>query len=82
MTPNQLKAARLLLSMTQGELAEAAKVARATINRFESGKTVGEGQVRLMQLAVEEAGVVLIPEGILIDGFTVIDGVGVRGDKP
>ncbi len=75
-SPNQLKAARLLLRMTQEDLAQAAKVARATVNRHESGKAIGEGQIRLMQYALEAAGVVFIPARTMIDGRPIQDGIG------
>lgn len=78
LTPVQLKAARLLLSWTQDDLAAAAAVGRATVNRHESGKVVGEGQVRLMRHALEAAGVVLIPGGTMVDGVVIHHGIGLR----
>ena len=38
-TPNQIKAARMLLEMSQQELAAAANVSHTTIEMFESKKT-------------------------------------------
>ncbi|RYB04463.1 helix-turn-helix transcriptional regulator [Lichenibacterium ramalinae] len=78
MTPVQLRAARLILNMTQGDLAVAAEVSRATINRYESGVPVGAGQVRLMRFAIEAAGAVFIPDGTTVDGVVVFGGVGMR----
>ncbi len=78
MTPVQLRAARLMLDLTQDDLARVAKVSRATVNRHESGKGVGEGQLLLMRRALEDAGVVIVPDGSMIDGVPVFGGVGVR----
>ena len=77
-TPVQLRIARLLLDMTQSDLAAAAAVARATVHRYESGMVVGEGQVRLMLYAVEAAGIVFVPDGTLVDGVALFAGVGMR----
>ncbi len=78
MTPVQLRVARSLLSMKQQDLSEASKVARATINRYESGKTVGDGSVRLMRYALEAAGIVFVRDGAVVDGVPVFDCVGRR----
>lgn len=78
MTPVQLRAARLMLGLTQDDLARSAKVSRATVNRHEAGKGVGEGQLLLMRRAVEDAGVVLVPDGAMVGGVAVHGGVGLR----
>ena len=78
MKPIQLRMARILLNMSQSDLAEAATVARATINRYESGKTVGPGQIRLMRIAVEAAGVSFIPDGTEVAGTPIFDAIGMR----
>ena len=78
MSPAQLRVARLLLDLTQGDLAASASVSRATVNRFESGAAVGVGQVRLIRHAIEAAGVVVIPDGTVVDGVAVYGGVGLR----
>ena len=81
MTPVQLRVARMMLDLTQDELAQAAKVSRATVNRHESGKGVGEGQLLLMR-----RGVVIVPDGATLGGVAVFGGVGLRsptgGDRP
>jgi transcriptional regulator with XRE-family HTH domain len=59
----QLRAARGLIGWSQGQLSEAAKVARATIADFESGKrdpyprTIDD-----MRRALEAAGVIFVEE--------------------
>lgn len=78
MTPTQLRLARMLLDMTQSDLAIAAEVSRATIHRYESGSPIGAGQLRLLKLAIETAGAVVIPDGTVIDGIPVYGGVGLR----
>ncbi|RYB04321.1 helix-turn-helix transcriptional regulator [Lichenibacterium ramalinae] len=78
MTPVQLRAARLMLGWTQDELAKAAKVSRASVNRHESGTGVGEGQTLLMQRALEDDGIVLLPDGAVVEGVPVFGGVGLR----
>ncbi len=59
----QCRAARGLLGWSQDQLAEAAKVARATIANFETGKTVPvTNNLTAIRAALEAAGVVFIPE--------------------
>ena len=78
MTPSQLRLARSLLDMTQSNLATAADVSRATVHRYESGLPVGAGQKKLLELAIQAAGAVIIPDGALVDGMPVYGGVGLR----
>jgi hypothetical protein len=67
-----------MLAWTQDDLAKAAKVSRASVNRHESGAGVGEGQTLLMRRALEDAGVVLLPDGAMVEGTPVFGGVGLR----
>ncbi len=61
MTPATCRAARALLDMGQEELAKAARVAKATIVAFETGKRVTTtANRRVMQQALEAAGVIFI----------------------
>jgi transcriptional regulator with XRE-family HTH domain len=75
MSPEQCKAARALLRWDQGQLAAAAKVSRATIANFETGKAnLMANNLRAMQQALEEAGIEFIqPNG---------GGPGVRLKRP
>ncbi len=81
MTPSQLRLARMLLDMTQSDLAKAADVSRATIHRYESGLPVGGGQMKLLHLAIETAGAIVIPDGALVEGVSVYGGVGLRSPR-
>lgn len=73
-SPAQLRAARGLLGWSQDDLARQARVGRATIADFESGKrdpyarTLGE-----LRTAIEAAGVEFLENGC---------GLGVRLRKP
>lgn len=65
MTPEQSKAGRALLGMSQQELAEAAEVAKATIVNFETGKrTPYKRTLDAMQAALEARGVMFTPDGV------------------
>lgn len=69
--PEQCRAARALLNWSQGQLADAAKVARATLAEFEKGKrTPYPRTLEDIRCALEAAGVIFIAE----NG----DGPGVR----
>ena len=62
-TPQQCKAARALLNLTQPQLAEAAGVSNGTIVSFEKGnRETSLGSVTLIRLALERGGIVFIPE--------------------
>lgn len=63
MTPAQCRAARALVGKEQGEIADAAGVARATLIDFEKGQRVPRaGTVAAIRAALEAAGVVFLPE--------------------
>ena len=63
MTPQQCRAARALLTMEQGTLAEASGVARNTIIDFEAGKRTPQARtVAALRAALESAGVEFIAE--------------------
>lgn len=71
----QIRAARGLIGWSQTDLAEAAIVSRATIADFEAGKRIPYARtIKLLQRALESAGVEFIPE----NG----GGAGVRLRKP
>ena len=62
-TFQQCRAARALLGWSQDQLAEAAKVAKATIANFEAGKRVPYDRTLAdLQAALEKAGVQFIPQ--------------------
>ncbi|MGR3562958.1 MAG: helix-turn-helix domain-containing protein [Heliomarina sp.] len=61
----QVKAARALLRWSQNDLAEASGVSVPTIKRLEAGKGLLGGRtdtVHAIRTALEEAGVLFIPE--------------------
>lgn len=68
----------MLLGLTQSDLATASEVSRATIHRYEAGLPIRAGQVRLLELAIQTAGAVFIPDGTEIGGVRVYEGVGMR----
>jgi len=58
MSPAQCRAARALLSITQSELAKAAKLGLSTVVDFERGRRrVSTDAIRAMQGALERAGI-------------------------
>jgi len=70
----QCRAARALLGWSQDRLAEASKVAKATIAAFEQGKRTPYDRTLVdLRDALEEAGAVFLSDGDLIEG-----GQGVR----
>ena len=63
MTPAQCRAARALLGKEQGEVADAANVARATLIDFEKDQRVPRAStIAAIRAALEVAGVVFIAE--------------------
>ncbi len=63
MNPEQCRAARALIGMTQPSLAEAAGIGLSTIVDFEKKRRqVAEPSVAAMKTALEAAGVQFIPE--------------------
>jgi transcriptional regulator with XRE-family HTH domain len=66
-TPEQIRAARILLRLKQAELAERAHISVATLRRLESGQ--GDGRVAPSTAAevrkvLEGAGAEFIPDGV------------------
>lgn len=75
MSPEQCRAARALLRMEQGALADAAGVARSTVIDYEKGERKPRAaSIEAIKRALEAAGVQFIPE----NG----GGAGVRLVKP
>lgn len=75
MSPEQCRAARALLRMEQGALADAAGVARSTVIDYEKGERKPRAaSIEAIKCALEAAGVQFIPE----NG----GGAGVRLVKP
>ena len=70
MLPVQSRMARVALGLGVRDLATLAKVAPATISRFEAGEELKERTVDAIRAALETAGAVFVPE----NG----DGPGVR----
>lgn len=63
LSAGQLRAARGLIGWSQAQLAEAAKVGRATIADFEAGKRDPyERTLADLQRALESAGVIFVEE--------------------
>ncbi|MCV9937684.1 helix-turn-helix domain-containing protein [Boseaceae bacterium BT-24-1] len=63
MTPNQCRAARALLEMTQPQLAAAAGFGLSTVVDFEkSRRAVPSDSVAKLRVALETAGIQFIPE--------------------
>jgi transcriptional regulator with XRE-family HTH domain len=66
-TPEQIRAARALLRLEQGELAERARVSVATIRRLEreqDSERVAPGTIAGVRKALEETGAEFIPDGV------------------
>ncbi|KQP90775.1 helix-turn-helix transcriptional regulator [Methylobacterium sp. Leaf117] len=61
-TNSQCRAARALIGVTQGDLAEWAQVSQGTIAKFEGGlRTPFAPNLAALQRALEEHGVVFLP---------------------
>lgn len=63
MSPDQCRAARVLLGWSAVETAAAATVGIATLKRFESGQAVAADTVVKIAQALIDAGVILISDG-------------------
>ncbi|RUX23780.1 helix-turn-helix domain-containing protein [Mesorhizobium sp. M7A.F.Ca.US.011.01.1.1] len=75
--PAQSRAARGLVSWSQGELAAAASVSLSTVRDFEKGRrTPIANNVGAIRTALEAMGVVFVGDGEMIEG-----GPGVRMRK-
>ncbi len=74
MTPAQCKMARAGVGWGVRDLAGAADVAASTVSRFEAGQNINLHSLNAMKTALEDAGVLFIPE----NG----GGPGVRLKKP
>lgn len=75
MTPGQCRAARALLGLEQGDVADRAGIARATLIDFEKGQRVPRAAtVAAIRAALESSGVIFVAE----NG----GGVGVRLKLP
>lgn len=65
MTPEQCKAGRALVGMSQQDLAEASEVARATIANFETGnRQPYKRTLTALQAAMEARGVTFTEDGV------------------
>lgn len=62
MIPVQCKMARAALGIGVRDLAQLAKVAPATVSRFEAGEELKERTVEALQMALEAAGVIFVAE--------------------
>lgn len=78
MTPQQCAMARAALSWSRADLAAAASVGVATVVRFEENKNVTPEKRNAMAVALESAGVELIPAGAIIRVGSAAAGPGVR----
>jgi transcriptional regulator with XRE-family HTH domain len=62
MLPVQSKMARVALGLGVRELAKLAKVAPATVSRFEAGEELKPRTIDALQAAFEDAGIIFVDE--------------------
>ena len=74
-TRDQIRAARMLLNISQDELSKAAGVGVATVRRFELGQNIRGAQLQAILRALLDAGVLVIEDGAMVDGVEVSIGV-------
>jgi transcriptional regulator with XRE-family HTH domain len=74
LTPEMCRAARALLNWKASQLASAAGLGRATVERFEAGGTVRLSSAEAMLEALQDAGLEFIPAG----GKSLEGGPGLR----
>ena len=68
-TPEQCRAARGLLSISQQELAKMANVGLSTVRSFETEKSIPiANNIKAIQTAFENAGIKFINNGVTLSG--------------